>query len=419
MIDCFSRVPGPKNWLVTVVFVGQVASAVCAVGAVATAAATFLGSLISLGDHSTLIWGAIVTAFAFTVAWTGKFSILKGIMTLLVTIIVVGVLYVGFYSLPPLGELLFGLFGFNVPEVAPWAAKAGLPVKTAWEEILPLIGWAAGGFASQVWYSYWVLGAGYGMAAERRWGRPADEERLRTLTADDARAVRPWLKVVATDATVALVIGTVVTLAFLLAGATVLEPCLSGKVAAPAGSELEAVLQGSELANHLEGPKLALTLSLVFSSFWGRLGGILFIVAGAAAMVSTQLGQLAGWPRLLADCLRLLNARFGSLGSTTQFRLFLSLFLVTNLVIVALFGARPVFLVKLGSIFDGLLLVPLQALAIAWGLFYGQKKLLSGEAWQLLRPRWYHAAGLVLAFLFFGYFCVFQVPQAVFQLVGR
>ena len=87
-------------------------------------------------------------------------------------------------------------------------------------------------------------------------------------------------------------------------------------------------------------------------------------------------------------------------------------------VIVALFGTRPVFLVKLGSIFDGLLLVPLQALAIAWGLFYGQKKLLSGEAWALLRPRWFHAAGLVLAFLFFGYFCVFQVPQAVTHLLA-
>jgi Mn2+/Fe2+ NRAMP family transporter len=418
MIDCFGRVPGPKNWLVWVVFVGQVASGICAVGALATAAATFLGSLVPFGDHTTFIWGAIVTAFAFTVAWTGGVSILKYIMTLLVTIIVVGVLYVAFYSLPPLRELLFGLFGFHVPEIAPWATRAGLPAKTAWEEILPLMGWAAGGFASQVWYSYWVLGAGYGMAGERRWGQPADEKRLRTLSVDEARQVRPWLRAVAFDATAALVIGTVVTLAFLLAGAGVLEPCLSGRVAAPAGSELEMVLSDPDLAMNLEGPKLALTLSLVFSTFWGRLGGTLFLVAGAAAMVSTQLGLLAGWPRLLADCLRLLNAKFRGLRSTTQLRLFLSLFLLTNLAVVALFGTRPVFLVKLGSIFDGLVLVPLQALAIAWGLFYGQKKLLSKEAWKLLQPRWYHAAGLVLAFLFFGYFCVFQVPQAVIQLLA-
>ncbi len=416
MIDCFGRVPGPKNWLVWVVFVGQAASAVCAIGAIAAAAATFLGSLFPFGDHTTLIWGAIVTTFAFTVAWTGRVTILRYVMTLLVTVIVVGVLYVALHTLPPLRELLAGLLGFRVPEVAPWAAKAGLPVTSAWEEILPLMGWAAGGFASQVWYSYWVLGAGYGMAGERSWGQPADEERLRSLSATEALQVRPWLKAVAFDATAALFIGTVVTLAFLLAGAEVLEPCLSGRVAAPSGSELERMLGAPDLASTLEGPRLALTLSLVFSTFWGKLGGLLFLVAGAAAMVSTQCGLLAGWPRLLADCVRLLSARFRRLRSTTQLRLFLSLLLLTNLAVVALFGTRPVFLVKVGSIFDGLLLVPLQALAIAWGLFYGQRRLLSPDAWELLRPRWHHAAGLVLAGLFFGYFCLFQVPRAVGQL---
>ena len=125
---------------------------------------------------------------------------------------------------------------------------------------------------------------------------------------------------------------------------------------------------------------------LVAVVFVGQVASAICAVGAVATAAATFLGSLI------------------SLGSTAQFRLFLSLFLFTNLVIVALFGARPVFLVKLGSIFDGLLLVPLQALAVGWGLFYGQKKLLSGEAWQLLRPRWYHDAGLVLAFLFFGYF---------------
>jgi len=37
-----------------------------------------------------------------------------------------------------------------------------------------LLGWGAGGFASQVWYSYWVLGAGYGAAKGRKYGEPAD-----------------------------------------------------------------------------------------------------------------------------------------------------------------------------------------------------------------------------------------------------
>jgi hypothetical protein len=163
---------------------------------------------------------------------------------------------------------------------------------------------------------------------------------------------------------------------------------------------------------------VAREVSRLFSARWGAIGGTLFIAAGAAAMVSTQLGQLAGWPRLLADCFRNVYPRAAGLQPKKQFRIFLSLFLLTNLTICALFGANPVFLVKLGAVCDGLVLVPLQALAVGYGLFFAQKKMLSAEAWAHLKPRWYHAAGLVVAFLVFGYFCVFQVPQVLYQMLG-
>ncbi len=396
MVDCFSRAPGPKNWLVWVVLLGQIPSAICAVGGLAVAAATFLGALFPLGDHTRMIWVVIVTLFAFTVAWTGRFNILKHVMALLVTVIVVGVLYVALHSLPTVRDVLVGLFGFQVPEVPQWARAADASISTAWSEILPLIGWSAGGFASQVWYSYWVLGAGYGMARERTWGQRADEERLGRLSVEEARGVRPWLRVVAWDATVALVIGVVVTAAFLVAGSGVLRP-------------QKLVPQGADVA---------LELSRVFSDRWSGVGGVLFIAAGAAAMISTQLGQLAGWPRLLADCCRNVCRRFAAIRPKKQFRLFLCLFLVTNLAVCYVAGTKPVALVKVGAIFDGLLLVPLQALAVVYGLFVVQKKLLSPQAWALLRPRWYHAAGLVVAFLVFGYFCVFQVPQVLRQMLG-
>ena len=198
------------------------------------------------------------------------------------------------------------------------------------------------------------------------------------------------------DATVALVIGVVVTGAFLVAGAGVLRPAESLP----------------------KGPQVAFELSRLFSERWAETGGFLFILAGTAAMISTQLGQLAGWPRLLADCFRHLCPPFGRMAPRKQYLLFLALFLVTNLAICALFGTSPVTLVKTGAIFDGLLLVPLQALAVAWGLFVAQKRLLSAEAWAVLRPRWYHMAGLVVAFAVFAYFCIFQVPQVIHQMFG-
>jgi len=396
MIDCFSRAPGPKNWLVWVVLLGQIPSAVCAVGGLAVAAATFLGALFPLGDYTRMIWVVVVTLFAFTVAWTGRFKILKHVMALLVTVIVVGVLYVALHSLPAVRDVLVGLFGFQVPEVPAWAREMDATIGTAWSEILPLIGWSAGGFASQVWYTYWVLGAGYGMARERPLGVPADEARLAALTTEEAQSVKSWTRVVAWDATVALVIGVVVTVAFLLAGSGILRP-------------QKLVPQGADVA---------LELSRLFSERWSDVGGKLFIAAGAAAMISTQLGQLAGWPRLLADCCRNVFRRFAAVDPKKQFRIFLCLFLLTNLGVCYVAGTKPVALVKVGAIFDGLLLVPLQALAVVYGLFVVQKKLLSPAAWALLRPRWYHAAGLVVAFLVFGYFCVFQVPQVLQQMFG-
>lgn len=410
MIDCFARTPAGRYWLIPIVFVGQVFAGITSIGALAVAAATFLTALVPIpavriplgGEEpfvltSIMIWGAVVTLFACGVVAIRRFSLLKTIMGLLVLVIVVGVLYVAVHALPGIRDLLVGAFGFQVPAIPDWVQAKG--VVNVWGEVLPLLGWAAGGFASQVWYTYWVMGAQYGMAADRKWGMPADEARLASLSAEDAEEVKPWLRVVATDATVALAIGVIVTGAFLVAGAGILRPA----EALPEKSKLPEVLSG------------------IFSERWGETGGWLFILAGSAAMISTQLGQLAGWPRLLADCFRVMCRPFGRWQPRRQFLTFLALFVVTNFTILAVsyvvWGeTRPVFLVKMGAIFDGLLLVPLQALAVGWGLFVAQKRLLSPEAHAVLHPRWYHALGLVVAFGVFAYFCIFQVPQVIAEL---
>jgi len=124
MVDCFARAPAGRYWLVPIIFIGQVFAGITSIGALAVAAATFLGELIPLGDHSTLIWGSIVTVFACIVVGSGRFSLLKTIMGLLVLVIVIGVLYVAAHTLPALSELLVGAFGFQVPEVPDWVLAA-------------------------------------------------------------------------------------------------------------------------------------------------------------------------------------------------------------------------------------------------------------------------------------------------------
>jgi len=390
MIDMFRRIPGPRNWVVWIVLAVQFIAATVSIGALATSAGIFVSSLIPIG--STLA-GWLVALFALCVVWSGMFRVLQMVMSVLVLIILVGVLYVAAHVLPSLREVLEGL-SFQVPAVPGWASSQEGIGDNPWHELLPLIGWGAGGFASQVWYTYWVLGARYGAAARGEPGKPADETFLKEMNRDTARKIKGWCRVVYADATLALLIGTTVTCAFLIAGAGILGPARK----AP------------------QGEAVAMTLSEIFSSNWGALGGFLFRLAGAAAIISGLIGQLAGWPRLLADSFRICLPPFRrALSWKRQFRLFLLFFLATNMVIVFSMGMRPVYLIKISAILDGLLLTSLQALWVGIGLFVVLPRLLSREAHDVLRPSWIFAVGLALAFLAFSYICVFLIP---FSLPG-
>jgi Mn2+/Fe2+ NRAMP family transporter len=395
MIDMFDRIPGPRHWAVWVVLVAQFAGATFSIGALATAAGVFVSSLFPasiIPDHFApvlpVICGWLVTLFAVAVVWSGTFNILKRVMSVFVLVIVVGVLYVAAHVLPSAAEFVRAV-SFSVPQVPQWAVACERVSNNPWREILPLVGWSAGGFASQVWYTYWVLGAGYGAAAGRGCGRAADVRALGSMTPEIARRIKGWCRVLYVDATFATVIGIVVTGAFLIAGAGVLRP--------------------NEIAP--EGAQVAIRLSAVFSSTWGPLGGFLFMLAGAAALISTQTGQLAGWPRLLADSCRICIPGFGrKLAWKTQFRFFLLFFVCTNMVVVLCFREAPVLLVQFAAVLDGLLLTPLQALWVAIGLFWVMPRLLSKEAARILRANLAFGILLIVAFLVFGYFCVFQMP---------
>jgi hypothetical protein len=100
-----------------------------------------------------------------------------------------------------------------------------------------------------------------------------------------------------------------------------------------------------------------------------------------------------------------------------QFRTFLVLFAISNLVIVYSFGLKPVFLVKLGAILDGLLLTPLQAVAAGVVLYVVMPRFFSEDVRKRLTPGPTIAIGLVLAFLVFSYFCVFRIPGLLIELL--
>jgi len=385
MIDMFDRIPGPSHWVVWIVLIAQLATAAISIGSIASAAGVFISSIVPITPY---IAGWLVTILAVTVVWSGAFASLKAVMSFFVALIILGVFYVAYHVFPGMETFIMCLVP-TFPTVPEWALAKGIG-ENPWEEILPLIGWGAGGFASQVWYTYWVLGAGYGAAEGREYGQPADVGKLKSMSVPDAKRIRGWCRVVYTDATVAMLIGTTVTVGFLIAGAGVLGP--------------------RELAP--DGAQVAITLSSIFSSRWGELGGLLFMIGGTSALIATQVGQLAGWPRLLADSVRICIPAFKrKLEWKKQFRFFLLLFLFTNMVIVFTLGLQPVVLVQLGAVLDGLLLTPLQAIWVGIGLYFVLPRLYNEETRDIVRPHWIFGVGLFIAFLVFGYFCIFQLPR--------
>ena len=385
MIDMFDRIPGPRHWVVWIVLMAQFISAAISIGSIASAAGIFSSSMFPISPY---LAGWLVAFLCVAVVWSGVFNLLKIVMSFFVLIIIIGVMYVAIKVFPDFSVFLKS-FMFKVPNVPEWAiTKAGIS-QNPWREVLPLLGWGAGGFASQVWYTYWVLGAGYGAAKDRGYGKPADLSMLQNLTRTGAEKIKGWCRVVYTDATIAMVIGNTVTIGFLMAGAGILGP----KELAPKGAEV------------------ATTLASIFSSQWGAFGGFLFMLSATIALVGTQIGQLAGWPRLLADSFRICIPWFQKTFSwKTQFRIFLIFFLITNMTIVYSFGLRPVIIVQMGAILDGLLLTPLQAIWVAIGLYFIMPKMFKKEAWAVIKPHWIFAIGLIIAFFVFGYFCVFQIP---------
>ncbi|HWP43794.1 MAG TPA: Nramp family divalent metal transporter [Blastocatellia bacterium] len=382
MMDMFSRLPGPRNWAVWIVLLAQTLAAMISTGGLAVAAGVFAHALLPALPG--FAWSWILAALAVIIVWSGRFDALKRAMTLLVTVMIIGVGYVTIKASPDLVAALKGLFAFTLPAIPDWALATGKIDANPWREVGPIMGWAAGGVASQVWYTYWVLGAGYGMTHGRSYGQPCDVQALKHMSSETALKVRGWCRVVYADATMAMVIGMAATLAFMLAGATILAP----RRVVP------------------EGPSVAFELAAIFGAEWGRAGEILFILAGWAALFSTLIGQLAGWPRLLSDGYRICVPRFGRIAWEKQFRLFLIGLLAINFLITYALGLQPVRLIQTAAFTEGVLLVPLQAVAILLAIYLVQPRLLSEDAARILRPGALFGALLVAGAIIYSLFIV-------------
>ena len=89
------------------------------------------------------------------------------------------------------------------------------------------------------------------------------------------------------------------------------------------------------------------------------------------------------------------------------------------MIVVYVMQANPIGIVRTAAVFDGILLTALQAIWVGVGLFVVLPRLLSREAWLVLRPHPVFAIGLAAGAIVFGWLTVTEAIPQILASVGR
>jgi Mn2+/Fe2+ NRAMP family transporter len=332
-LAAFNRLPGPRfgrgNWavwmwlaLMTTKFVqyggivGSVALMLAllvpAVPATVWALVTALSSawLVHRGYYSTVERGAVGMMFAFT----------------LLTLACLAFVQMTPHAITA-DDLLAGLT-FTLP-----AASLGL--------VIAAFGTTGVSADEAIIYPYWCLEKGYAAATGPR---PP------VATPEWTHRARGWIRVMYLDATVSMVVYTVVTVALYLLGA--------------------AVLHGQ--TGKLESTAMVESLATLYTATLGDWARPVFLLGGALVLYKTLFVSVAGWARVFADAFAqagFVRAAGGDADEARQ-RLLRRLTWAFPLVWAGLFLAvkLPVFMVVVGGIGTAALtlLVVFAALWFRW-----------------------------------------------------
>jgi hypothetical protein len=89
------------------------------------------------------------------------------------------------------------------------------------------------------------------------------------------------------------------------------------------------------------------------------------------------------------------------------------------MVIVYVMQRNPIGLVRTAALLDGILLTALQAVWVAVGLYIVMPKMLSKEAYAVLKPSWIFVFGLAVGAVVFGWLTITEaIPQFLSIVAG-
>lgn len=315
-LTAFNRVPGPRlkaNWVVWVWFVA-VALTYAALGGIIGGVVQAIALGFDVNQHVTAI---VMVLFTMTILVWGKY---KGIETIS-TILVVCFTFVTLGTAAGLQATAFSISADDIIEGLQFRLPAGDAAIATAIGTFGFIGITASDIIS---YPYWCVEKGYARFTGKR-------------TGDDAwlARARGWMRVMRTDAILALLIYTTATVAFYLIGAAVLNR------------------QGLDP----DGLALVSTLAEAYTPVFGDYAQWLLVAGAATILYSTYLVVMGASARTFTDFLTVLGiVHRGHRAHIQRSVSALSIILPIVTLTIYLTGINPVRLIVLGGIVQALFL---------------------------------------------------------------
>ena len=333
-MQAFAQLPGPRKWAVWTLLL-LIGLKIVQLGGMLGGTVVILHMLLPAVPIE--IWAAICASGVAIMIYNGKYGIVEKMSLFMIAMFTL-------LTLASLFSLQFTEYRFSIFSVLA-DQQIFLP-----KEYLPYAIGAFGitGVASDeiIAYNYWCLEKGYAA-----YTGPSDES-----DAWKSRAAG-WIKVMYLDATVAMVIYTLVTVAFYLLGAAVLH----GRGEVPHGNEV------------IE------TLALIYTQSLGPGIKTAYLIGGFFVLFSSLFATLGAWTRIFPDIFGVLGwIEFNDRASRNKTIATMAWIFPAIWVIAYLFIKLPVLMVLFGGMIGSFMLFVVIAGAVHFR--YGRAQMLPRSA---------------------------------------
>jgi len=316
-IASFNKLPGPRFgkghwtiWTILILMIIKFTQLGGIVGGVAITANIFLPQL------SVTAWACIVAIGVCLLVYKGYYNLIEK----------ASILMIGLFTLLTFTSLYFlqdTVYSLSWPDIL-----SGLTLELPAAAVAIAIG-AFGitgvGGDEIIHYTYWCIEKGYAQQT----GPREDTEAWRNRA-------KGWIKVMHLDAIFAMIVYTIMTGAFYLLGAAVLNQ--SGDVP--------------------EGYGMIETLSSIYTETLGEGAKSIFLLGAVIVLFSTLFSALAAWTRQYSDMFAQLGfLDFTNHGQRLKAIAFLSVFLPLGWLLIFLFIKLPVAMVIFGGIITSVILL--------------------------------------------------------------